>query len=612
MYGTPIRSWTASLTESALSRSRYWKQLLCGLAVLGLWLGMIGPVRSDFIYWVDYNLGDIRRANLDGSGPETLVKGLSSPGGIALDPSGGQMYWSNRGNGDIQRANLDGSGQITLVKSGNPVGIALDLFHGQMYWADGDVGIRRANLDGSGLTTLISGQSVNDPRNLALDLQGGKIYWTDFAEGTQMGAIRRANLDGTVQEILVSNLNMPGGIALDLQHGLLYWADNGSSNIMRANLDGSGQTTLLRGLSSPFGIALDVADGLMYWGEGADIRRANLDGTGQHTLIRGLPGPFGIALDLSASGTAVFFVITTPASVAAGTPFDVTVTALDPYGNIASNYQGTVTFSSSDSYPAVLPANYTFTPSDQDTHTFTGGATLFTTGTQSLTVQDTTNGSLTGSATVTVSARAISQLVVSAAASATAGSPLDLTVTALDSAGNAVTGYSGTVSFSSSDSYPAVLPVNYTFTSSDQGTHTFSGGVILFTAGAQTLTAQDTGNSALTGSASVAVVAAPASLLQITAPAAAVSGTPFDVILTALDPYANVDMNYAGTVTWTSSDTDRGVLLPADYTFQPTDNGMVTFPGGVMLITLGNQTLTATDTVSGITGSATITIGPGP
>jgi hypothetical protein len=64
-------------------------------------------------------------------------------------------------------------------------------------------------------------------------------------------------------------------------------------------------------------------------------------------------------------------------------------------------------------------------------------------------------------------------------------------------------------------------------------------------------------------------------------------------------------------VTWTSSDTDPRLLLPADYTFQPTDNGMVTFSGGVTLITLGNQSITATDTVSGITGTATVAVGSG-
>jgi probable HAF family extracellular repeat protein len=202
--------------------------------------------------------------------------------------------------------------------------------------------------------------------------------------------------------------------------------------------------------------------------------------------------------------------------------------------------------------------------------------------------------------------------LIMAAPTAVAGTPFDIIVTALDAQGNIDTGYQGTVTFTSSDAYPGLLPADYTFTSADQGTHTFSGVVTFFTAGAQMLTAQDTADSSLTGSATVSVVAAPASQLLITGPANAVSGTPFDVILTALDPYANVDMNYAGTVTWTSSDTDPGVILLANYTFQPTDNGMVTFPGGVTLITLGNQTLTSTDTGSGITGSATITVGPGP
>jgi uncharacterized membrane protein len=41
-------------------------------------------------------------------------------------------------------------------------------------------------------------------------------------------------------------------------------------------------------------------------------------------------------------------------------------------GQVAAGYTGTVTFSTSDPYPGVLPADYTFTPDDQGTHTFTG------------------------------------------------------------------------------------------------------------------------------------------------------------------------------------------------------------------------------------------------
>lgn len=214
--------------------------------------------------------------------------------------------------------------------------------------------------------------------------------------------------------------------------------------------------------------------------------------------------------------------------------------------------------------------------------------------------------------TVHVKAPTATQLQVTAPASVIAGSPFDITVTALDGNGNIVPAYAGTISFTSSDPFPGVLPANYTFTSADQGTHTFSAGGTLFTAGPQTLTVQDTVTASIMGTATIGVIAAPANQLVIGAPPTAVSGTAFDVMVTALDPYGNVDMNYGGTVTWSTSDTDPAVVLPADYMFQASDSGVHIFPGQVTLITLGNQTLTVTDTVNAFAGSATVTVGSGP
>jgi hypothetical protein len=259
----------------------------------------------------------------------------------------------------------------------------------------------------------------------------------------------------------------------------------------------------------------------------------------------------------------------------------------------------------------VLASRYTFTSSDEGVHTFSGGVTLFTEGTQTLTVQDTTTSSIAGSATVTVGAGASTQLAVSVPASTIAGTPFAVTVTVLDSDGNVVTGYTGKVSVTSSEPNPQ--PTDYTFTASDNGSHVFS--ATLFSAGIQTLRARDAANGALMGSAAVTVQAAPAEQLLVTAPPTATAGTPFDVIITALDPYGNTDMNYQGTVAFSTSDSDPGVVLPEMYTFTSAsdgDNGEHDFAAGVTLITPGGQTLTATDTVSGITGSATVTVGSGP
>jgi hypothetical protein len=114
------------------------KRFLCGLAVLGVFIGIMGQARSDFIYWADASGGEIRRANLDGSGQTILVKGLTNPNGPALDLADGQMYWGiGIFGGDIRRANLDGSGQTTLISGVSHPGVpALDLGGGRIYWND--------------------------------------------------------------------------------------------------------------------------------------------------------------------------------------------------------------------------------------------------------------------------------------------------------------------------------------------------------------------------------------------------------------------------------------------------------------------------------------------
>jgi hypothetical protein len=388
------------VNERVLCQRRVGKAFLSGLAALFLFFGTAAQARSQFLYWVS-DSGTIQRANLDGTGSVILVRNQIMPWPPALDHAGGLMYWTNYGSRDIRRANLDGSGETILVSELNgPAGIALDLAGGLMYWADFDRGeIWRAKLDGSDPTPLVGG--LGGPRGIVLDLAGGKMCWTDGSRG----AISRANLDGNGLEVVVDGLGLPRGLALDLPGGRMYWTNGANGDIRRANLDGSSQEIVTSGLPSPFGIALDLANGKMYWSDfisPGDIRRANLvDGSGQETLITGLPSPIGLALDLGAPGTTVFFAIAAPASVPSGTAFDLKVTAADPYGNIDVNYQGTVTFSTSDTDPGIaLPADYTFTADDHGVHTFPGAVTLSTPGDQTITVTDTASG-MTRTVTVT-------------------------------------------------------------------------------------------------------------------------------------------------------------------------------------------------------------------
>jgi hypothetical protein len=212
----------------------------------------------------------------------------------------------------------------------------------------------------------------------------------------------------------------------------------------------------------------------------------------------------GIDTGIAVNAAAASKVIVTgfPSPTTAGVAGAFTATLEDAYGNIASGYRGTVHFTSSDAR-ASLPANYTFTAADAGVHTFS--ATLKRAGTQSLTATDTATAGLRGSDSgIIVNPAAASKFILSAPAHVTAGVAFSLTLKVEDAYGNVVTNYSGTVHLSSSDG-TATLPANYTFTAADKGVHTFTG-LVLRKKGYQKITATDTNNSSLTGSATVDVL----------------------------------------------------------------------------------------------------------
>jgi hypothetical protein len=106
-----------------------------------------------------------------------------------------------------------------------------------------------------------------------------------------------------------------------------------------------------------------------------------------------------------------------------------------------------------------------------------------------------------GSSGWSVNTFGATQFSVSGPTSSGAGFAFTVTVTALEAANKAATGYSGIVHFTSSDP-AAVLPPNSTLMN---GTGTFS--ATLTTAGFQTITALDTASASLMGSLSVTTVA---------------------------------------------------------------------------------------------------------
>jgi hypothetical protein len=311
------------------------------------------------------------------------------------------------------------------------------------------------------------------------------------------------------------------------------------------------------------------------------------------------------------------------------------VTARNADGSTDTGYTGTITLTSTDPTAAFFDATtgqsllsggsytYTFVPSDNGTHPFTG--VLTRAGTQSITAADAANASFTGTErNITVQPAGASKMIVSGLPSpADAEVPGNLSVTLEDQFGNIATGYTGTVKFSTSDAKATIIEpgigntalqgFTYTFTAADAGVHNFS--VTMNSVGTQSITTTDTANATLSASeGNIQVV--PVNLVVSGYPSPTAAGAGGWLTVTAEDASGNTVNGYTGTIVFSSSDSqamirnssgNMGALGGFTYTFS--GYGTATFLA--QLNTAGkNQTITVTDTVTSASGSEGIEVDP--
>jgi uncharacterized repeat protein (TIGR03803 family) len=584
-----------------------------------------------------------------GSGAITTLASFDlpsvSPAGVLITDSSGNLYGTTAGSNGNQDVGTvyevtQGSGNITTLASftenanpGGPVsGLVMD-GAGNLYGTTSLPATVYEVVKGSGTATTLATLEDNSYGGPVLDSNGNLFGTTraggDYGDGSLFVLPYGSNSVVTLFSFNGADGQKPvGGLIMDSNGNFFGTTEyGGASNdgvvfelsvvgmiiippTLRPPTVGASYSQLLSALGGTKPYTFSVTAGALPTG-------LSLSSAG---VLSGTPtaaGSFSFTVtanDSAGNNTSQAYTVTAypasfsvsgfPSTTTAGAAATITVTALDANGNVIPSYQGTVHFTSSDPQ-AALPADCTFTSTDQGVHTFS--ATLKSAGDQSITATDTSNSSVTGSQTgINITPAAASSLPFSnVPASTTGGSVFSITLTATDAYGNTVTGYTGTVSFTSSD-LKAVVPGPYAYSGTDAGTHSFS--VTLKTAGGQSVTATDSGNG-ISGTARGIVVnpAAAASLAITGLPGTVKSGTAYTFTVMADDSYGNTATGYRGTVHFTSSDSKA--KMPGNYTFTAGDNGAHTFTNGVKFNTTGTQKLTATDTITGtIAGSVSVQV----
>jgi hypothetical protein len=231
----------------------------------------------------------------------------------------------------------------------------------------------------------------------------------------------------------------------------------------------------------------------------------------------------------AASQVATSVVVETPETAATGVATRVEVEVLDQAGQTMRNFTGTVTLSSTETTAtgtpnrhtaaASLPITYTFTAHDHGEHTFLvtfNAQNVPTTGTAVTMTAKTNSPALTGTAGLTIyPPTTVTHFGLFALPFAFSGTSTPVVVRALNASDQVVSGYTGTVSFTSSDNTAkisttkggtasALTSFTYPFSATDAGSHTFW--LTFGATGKQTLTVTDKAAS-LTSTTNVQVLA---------------------------------------------------------------------------------------------------------
>jgi S-adenosylmethionine hydrolase len=252
------------------------------------------------------------------------------------------------------------------------------------------------------------------------------------------------------------------------------------------------------------------------------------------------------------AATAKKLTVPTPSEQEAGAAFNVTLTAIDEYGNTATNYAGakTLAFSGPANAPSGTTPEY---PTSATAVTFTAGvgtaSAIKLNDAQSTTLKA-KEGSIEGtSGSFTVKAAGATSFSVPTPTEREAGVAFSEAVTAWDTWHNTAKSYAGakTLSFSEPSNSPSGQAPSYPAT-----TVTFTSGagtasIKLYDAQSTTLKAKEGSIEGTTGS--FTVKAAATKKFTLPTPSEQEAGAAFNVTLTATDEWGNLTAGYAGAKT---------------------------------------------------------------
>ncbi|XP_058464924.1 low-density lipoprotein receptor-related protein 6 [Malaya genurostris] len=289
---------------------------------------------KDFVYWSDWNSGEIERANKTTGENRTIVHAnlkytnsllafhpnrqsgsnqcRTNNGGcthlclalgqrkmtcacpthytlnanrVSCSPPKNYIIFSQRNSFGRFMPNTTDSPDVPLPVTGKNIrAVEYDVLTRYVYWIDGRGPIIRRAFD-NGTTAKVFIDPASSPFDMVIDPVGRLLFWSCSHTNT----INITTLDGDIDRIGnvdIGSSEKPRSLALHPTKRLLFWTDVGpAQSIVRAKLDGSQRKELVSKLEGITALALDSQMNRLFYAHGKRIDTVDIEGREIKTLV---------------------------------------------------------------------------------------------------------------------------------------------------------------------------------------------------------------------------------------------------------------------------------------------------------------------------------------
>ncbi|XP_032383448.1 pro-epidermal growth factor [Etheostoma spectabile] len=208
--------------------------------------------REERVYWADKHTGVIYKASVRGVHRQKLYSSDKHLSGLAVDWVWNSVYWTSGEKGKIKIMDINGKNQRTILRHlTKPSCINVDPTNRFLFWLSGGTtpSIQRSDATGQMKTTLI--KIAEQLEALSIDRVDKRLYWVQFGLQGE-SAIASCDYNGNVLHIIDTPIQSKSlGISVFLEH--LYYTDAASRVMKQVNkyTGGEPRTVNIKQMAKP-------------------------------------------------------------------------------------------------------------------------------------------------------------------------------------------------------------------------------------------------------------------------------------------------------------------------------------------------------------------------